>query len=75
MKCFNITIPDNKERMFLEWMKSISFVKKIEVVDDVDVPEEHKIIVKQRIQYLEEHPESLLNWEEVEQKISFQDGI
>ena len=30
MKNFTITIPDNKENIFIEMMKSISFVKKIE---------------------------------------------
>lgn len=29
MKNFTITIPDNKESIFVEMMKSISFVKKI----------------------------------------------
>ena len=30
MKNFTITIPDNKATIFIEMMKSISFVKKIE---------------------------------------------
>lgn len=70
MKSFNITIPDNKESLFLEWMKSISFVKKIEEVTDVDIPEEHKQIVRQRIKKYENKPDSYLSWDDIERKIA-----
>ena len=69
MKNFTITIPDNKENIFIEIMKSISFVKKIEPTNDLIIPEEQQEIVRKRIQRMEEHPESCLNWEEIESKI------
>lgn len=69
MKNFTITIPDNKETIFIEMMKSISFVKKIEAATIIDIPEAHKEIVLNRIQKMEEHPESFLSWEDIEHKI------
>jgi hypothetical protein len=69
MKNFTITIPDNKENIFIEMMKSISFVKKIEATNEIDISEEHQKIVHKRIQRMEKHPESCLNWEDIESKI------
>ena len=69
MKNFTISIPDNKEDIFIEMMKSISFVKKIEAINDISIPAEHKEIVHKRIQHMEEHPESCLSWEDIERKI------
>ena len=69
MKSFTITIPDNKENIFIEMMKSITFVEKIQAATDIIIPEEHKEIVHGRIQRMEEHPESCLSWEDIEQKI------
>ena len=69
MKNFTITIPDNKENIFIEMMKSISFVKKIQASNDIDISEEHKEIVRNRIKRMEENPESCLSWEDIERKI------
>ena len=69
MKNFTITIPDNKENIFIEMMKSISFVKKIEAINEISISAEHKEIVHKRIQHIEEHPESCLSWEDIERKI------
>lgn len=69
MKNFTITIPDNKENIFIEMMKSISFVQKIQASNDIDISEEHKVIVRNRIKRMEENPESCLSWEDIERKI------
>lgn len=69
MKNFTITIPDNKENIFIEMMKSISFVQNIQVSNDIDISEEHKEIVRKRIKRMEENPESCLSWEDIERKI------
>jgi len=69
MKSFTITIPDNKENIFIEMMKSITFVKKIQASTDIDIPEEHKEIVRSRIQQMQENPESCFSWEDIERKI------
>lgn len=69
MKSFTISIPDNKEDIFIEIMKSISFVKNIKVEISADISQEHKDIVRKRIKNLEEHPESCLEWEDIEKRI------
>lgn len=69
MKNFTITIPDNKEAIFIEMMKSLSFVKKIVAANDMDISEEQKEIVLSRMQYMEENPERYLCWEDIESKI------
>ena len=69
MKRFTITIPDDKENIFVEMMKSISFVKTIEADSPGDIPEEQKEIVRSRIKQMEEYPDSCLSWEDLERKI------
>lgn len=36
---------------------------------EIDIPEEHKQIVRQRLKRMEEQPESCLTWEDIEGKI------
>ena len=69
MKSFTISIPDNKEDLFIEMMKNISFVKNIKEESSSEIKQEHKDIVRMRIQRLNEHPESSLQWEDIERKI------
>jgi len=69
MKRFTITIPDDKENIFVEMMKSISFVKTIEADSPGDIPEEQQEIVRRRIKQMEEYPDSCLSWEDIERKI------
>lgn len=58
MKNFTITIPE-----------SISFVENIQASNDIDISEEHKETVRNRIKRMEENPESCLSWEDIERKI------
>lgn len=55
--------------MFLEFMRSVSFIKKIEEKieeeSDLIIPDEHKNIVRERIRKSEADPERLLDWDEV----------
>jgi len=61
MKQFTITIPDNKESIFIEWMKSISFVKKIEAVEKSDLPEWHKAILDERLASYKSSPGNVID--------------
>jgi uncharacterized protein YlbG (UPF0298 family) len=70
MKQFTIQIPDNKVDFFVELMKSISFVKSIKEDKIADIPEEHKSVVRERIQKYENSPKSYLEWEEIEEKLN-----
>jgi len=73
MKSFTITIPDSKERLFVAWMKSISFVKKIEAIPDsdatIDIREDQKQEVRKRLKKMEDIPDSCLTWDDIEHKI------
>jgi len=69
MKQFTIRIPDNKVDLFIELMKSITFVKSIEEEKVTDIPEDHKSIVRERIQKYENLPKSYLEWDEMEEKL------
>jgi len=69
MKSFTISIPDNKEDIFIEMMRSISFIKNIKEETSTIIPQEHKDIVRNRIQAMENHPESCLKWEDIEDKM------
>ena len=69
MKHFTITIPDNKVRLFIEMMKSLSFVEDIVENDEIVIPEEHKAIVNERIEKYKNKPENYSDWEDIDQKI------
>jgi len=69
MKQIAVTIPDNKESLFIELLKSISFVKEIKAIEDFEIPEEQKEIVRQRIKASETDPSRLLEWDAVKSNI------
>jgi len=69
MKQFTVRIPDNKVDLFVELMRSISFVKSIEEDKVADIPEEHKSMVRERIQKYRNSKESYLDWDGVEEKL------
>ena len=69
MKQFTITIPDNEESGFIELMKSISYITNIEKNSIFDIPEEHKQLVRNRIEKYKSYPESYMTWEDIENKM------
>jgi hypothetical protein len=75
MKHIAVTIPDNKEALFIELMKSLSFVKEIKNVEGMDIPEWHKTIIDQRMENYKLHPESYLDWDEVQKEITKKYGL
>lgn len=73
MKVFSITIQDDKENIFIELMKSVPFVKKIEPVsDDFDIPQWNKAILDQRV---DDKTEGYLNWETGQKEIALKYGL
>jgi len=64
MKTYSITIPDDKEKTFLEWMKNLAFVKQIEQQSSsIDIQEEHKEIIRERMKTT--HKKDMLDWDQV----------
>jgi len=73
MKTFSVTIQDNKENIFVELMKSVSFVKNIEEISNAnEIPHWHKAILDQR---LESNSLDNLNWDDVQKEINSKYGI
>lgn len=70
MKQFTITISDDKVDLFMELMESISYVKEVKEKKLFDVPEEHKLIVRERIEKYKNSPQSYLEWESIEEKLN-----
>jgi len=75
MKQIAVTIPNNKESLFIELMNSLSFVKKVESIDNSDIPEWHKSIIDERTNNFKNNPESYRDWEEVQKEISQKYGL
>lgn len=68
MKEVTFRIPDDKYPFFLELMHNLGF----EQTDNFDVPEEHKSIVRERIQ--NSNPEKLIPWQEARERLQFKNG-
>lgn len=63
MKQITVTIPDNKESLFIELMKSLSFVKNVETIESTDIPDWHKTIIDQRMAAYKENPDDVLDFD------------
>ncbi|WP_224994964.1 addiction module protein [Cesiribacter sp. SM1] len=62
MKHISLSVPDNKYQFFLELVQSLDFVK----LEEVDIPEEHKALVRKRIEASSKDPRQLLDWDQVQ---------
>jgi len=61
MKQVILDIPENKFQFFMELIKNLGFVK----TTVLEIPEEHKKMVRKRISDSNKNPKRLLNWNEV----------
>lgn len=61
MKQVILNIPESKFQFFMELVKNLGFVK----TSVLEIPEEHKRIVRKRISDSTKNPERLLDWDEV----------
>ncbi|MEQ9164672.1 MAG: hypothetical protein RLO12_00325 [Fulvivirga sp.] len=67
MKQVTLKIPDNKYQFFMELVRNLGFDK----IEDFDVPEEHKNIVKERIK--NSKTEELIPWQDARKQLRFKD--
>jgi hypothetical protein len=65
MKRITINVPDNKYQFFLELIHNLGFDK----VEDLEIPEEHKEIVRERIK--NSKSEDLISWKEARKQLKF----
>jgi hypothetical protein len=61
MKEIILRIPDDKVDFVLELIEELG----LEKTDELEIPEAHKEIIRDRIRKSKENPDRLLNWEEV----------
>jgi vacuolar-type H+-ATPase subunit I/STV1 len=62
MKHISVSVPDDKYQFFLELIHSLNFV----MLEEVEIPEEHKALVRKRIEASEKDPDQLLDWNQVQ---------
>lgn len=67
MKEVTLKIPDDKLPFFMELIEQLGF----EVAGEVEIPEEHKVIVRERIKKSDQNPERLLDWDQVQDNFQF----
>jgi len=67
MKELTLKIPENKYQFIMELLKSFDYIK-IES-EDIYIPEEHKNIVRKRIEASKNDPSRLLDWDKVKSEI------
>jgi hypothetical protein len=62
MKKLTVHIPDNQYAFFMELVQKLGFVK----VEEPEIPEEHKAIVRERMKKSSQNPDRLLDWDQVQ---------
>ena len=65
MKEVTLKIPDKKLGFFMELVRQLG----LEVTEEVEIPEEHKEIVRERIKTAK--PEEMVPWEEARKQFTF----
>lgn len=68
MREITLKIPDNKFAFFMELTKQLGIEA---LVEDVEITDEQKELVKQRILLAKEQPERLLAWDDVKDTFTY----
>lgn len=71
MKRYTITIPDNKAQLFIDLLNELSFIEEIEEIPPIDIPEEHKQVVRDRIEKYSNSKKDYIEWEQMDNEIQF----
>jgi len=77
MKQITLHIPDHKVGFITKLMDQLGIEIETgnpnneEQDQDIEIPEEHKAIVRERMKKAKANPERLLDWEEVKDSFSF----
>ncbi|MEF8846507.1 MAG: hypothetical protein V5A59_13605 [Bacteroidales bacterium] len=69
MKQIILRVPDNKYSFFIELLNNFDFVTIEE--EGIEIPEEQKDKVRERMKKSQSNPSRLLKWNEVKKKIQF----
>jgi hypothetical protein len=66
MKEVTIKVPEKKVSFFMELIRQLG----LEVTEEVEIPEEHKQIVRERVKKYENSPGSYLSWNDIDRKMA-----
>ena len=69
MKQVILTIPDNKYQFFMELLKSFEYLTVEERA--LEIPEEQKDIVRERMKASDADPSRLLDWDKAKHQLKF----
>jgi len=69
MKEIILKVPDQKVEFVMELVKQLGLEVETE---DVEIPEDHKTIVRERISKSNENPDRLLDWNDVESEFKIE---
>lgn len=75
MAQLTVTIPDNKIGVFVELMKSTSYVKSVERVDESGVPDWHKTVLDARMETYKSNPHDFTEWEAFDTEMKSRYGL
>ena len=67
MKEITVKIPDKKLDFFMELINQLG----ITISREVEIPEQHKAIVRNRIKKSNENPERFIDWNKANSKFKF----
>lgn len=67
MKEITLQVPDKKYNQFMKLVKELG----IEISEETLIPEEHKQIVRERIQSV--NPDQIVTWEEARKQFTYND--
>ncbi len=67
MRQVTVNIPEEKYEFFIDLIDQLGFHKD----EEIEIPEEHKRIVLERIRLSKQEPTRLLDWEEVKDDFKF----
>lgn len=62
MKEITLKIPESRLAFFMELVEQLGF----EVAGELEISEEHKALVRERIRRSDQDPDRLLDWEEAQ---------
>jgi hypothetical protein len=68
MKKITLEIPDDKWNFFKELVNELGLV----VSEEIEIPDEHKAIVRKRLAKSHQDPDRLLDWDQVQDRLDLE---
>jgi hypothetical protein len=69
MRQFTVYVPEDKVPFFKELIHSLRFKVKEGKTEEIELSEEHKAILEERLENYKNNPDSYLDWKDVQKDI------